>query len=214
MVKNDLGNVRDAPSCRRSRTRRTPLSRLGAALIAVSTLLTWTAEVDADGDLTLAGVQWQPRGTVEWRLTDGELTAESRDDASGYLVSRETYGDLRLRLEVWVGPDVNSGVFVHCTTAEDVSPTHCIEVNLWDAHPDQQWRTGSLVQVASPLAKVETVGRWSEMEILVEGDRIRVSVNGQVTADRSTDRAPTGHLALQASGSGTLRFRAVQLEAR
>jgi len=128
------------------------------------------------------------------------------------LVSRQRYGPLRLRLEVWIEPETNSGVFVGCASPESISPTACYEINLWDRHPSQQWRTGALVGLSPPLSHVDTLGHWNRLEILVEEKRLRVWINDILTADRLTEAPRIGHLALQFSGSGAVHFRHLSLE--
>jgi hypothetical protein len=123
-----------------------------------------------------------------------------------------SYGPLRLRLEVRIEPETNSGVFVGCTPGEAISPTVCYEINLWDRHPKQEWRTGALVGISPPLNHVDTLGRWNRLEILVEEKRLRVWINDTLTADRMTEAPRTGHLALQFGGSGAVHFRWLTLE--
>ena len=97
-------------------------------------------------------------GEMEWRINDSVAEAGPGDSGT-YLITRETYGDFRLFVEFWVGADTNSGVFVRCSSPVEVDPLSCFEINIWDEHPNQDFRTGSIVTLARPTAHVDTVGR-------------------------------------------------------
>lgn len=160
----------------------------------------------------LAEPIWDTQGPQVWERSGGEWRAQGAPAEAGYLVSRERYGAVRLRVEVWLEPETNSGVFVGCASAEPISPTACYEINLWDHHPQQQWRTGALVGISPPLNHVDTLGHWNRLEILVEDKRLRVWINDILTADRMTEALRVGHLALQFGGSGAVRVRHLLLE--
>ena len=155
---------------------------------------------------------WETQGPVIWEQTDAEIGASGGAPEPGYLVSRTTYGPLRLRLAFWIEPDTNSGVFVGCAPGAPISPNACYEINIWDRHPNQDWRTGALVGIAPPLARVETLGRWNRLEILAEEKRLRVWINDTLTTDRLIEAPRPGHLALQFGGTGAVRFRDLALE--
>ena len=155
---------------------------------------------------------WDTQGPVRWEQSADELSAKGSTTDPGYLVSRALYGSLRWRLAVWIEPETNSGVFVGCTPGEAISPTACYEINLWDRHPKQEWRTGALVGISPPLNPVDTLGQWNRLEILVEEKRLRVWINDTLTVDRMTEAPRTGRLALQFGGSGAVHFRHLTLE--
>lgn len=155
---------------------------------------------------------WDTQGPVVWEQSADELRASGSAPEPGYWVSRASYGPLRLRLEVRIEPETNSGVFVGCTPGEAISPTACYEINLWDRHPKQEWRTGAVVGISPPLNHVDTLGRWNRLEILVEEKRLRVWINDTLTADRMTEAPRTGRLALQFGGAGAVHFRHLTLE--
>src|SRR2546430_8381151 len=47
---------------------------------------------------------------------------------SGFLVTKNAYGDFQLRVEFWAGPDANSGIFIRCTDPEKRSEEHTSEL--------------------------------------------------------------------------------------
>jgi hypothetical protein len=56
--------------------------------------------------------------------------------------------------------------------------------------------------------KLDTAGRWNTLEVVANGAHLMSKINGNVVVDTYDDRlnAP-GTIALQAAGTGTIRFR-------
>jgi len=171
---------------------------LALALIATSA----NADNMATDLTTLTAV-----GDVEWRLVDAIAEAGPGEDR-GYLVTTGVYADFKLSVEFWVAAETNSGVFVRCTNPAEITALSCFEVNIWDEHPNQDSRTGSIVRLAKPTAHVDTVGQWNTVEIEVVGDLIVAVFNGVETARlRSGERSAEGHVALQFGGGELVKFR-------
>jgi hypothetical protein len=78
-------------------------------------------------------------GNANWKLADGTVEATS---GSGFLVSKENYGDFEIRVEFWVDEGANSGVYLRCQDANTITDTTCYEANIFDKRPDQSGRTG------------------------------------------------------------------------
>ena len=150
---------------------------------------------------------WTPIGNANWRLTDGTVEATS---GTGFLVSKQSYGDFELRVEFWIAPEANSGIFIRCQNPKAVSPATCYEVNAWDQRPDPLYRTGAIVDVAKPMAMINAANRWNTYEISARGPRLVVRLNGTLTVDVEDTKLARGPVALQAS-MGTVRFRSVQI---
>ena len=106
---------------------------------------------------------------------------------------------------------INSGVFIRCKNQE-LSARDCYELNIWDLHPNQDFRTGAVVTRAVPSAFVETIGKWNTYKIKAQGDHLHVWVNGQQTADIQDSDRSEGYIGLQANGTGEIRFRKVKLK--
>ena len=152
---------------------------------------------------------WQPIGAPVWHV-DSELISAGPHDGSGFLVSNSEYGDFRLSIEFWVEDDTNSGVFVRCARPEelaDINPDNCYEINIWDNHPVQDFRTGSIVKRVMPVAHVDTIGKWNRLVIVVEGQTISVVINDVLTAELANAERPSGVIALQYAGKQRLSFR-------
>lgn len=164
--------------------------------------------IGAEPDLS----SWSRLGDAEVRI-DGNSASVGPREETAYLVSPEEYGDLKLSVEFLIEAATNSGVFIRCSDAVTINPDTCYEINIYDDHPNQDHRTGSIVRLAKPLAHVDTVGEWSLMEIDAIGDLIVVRVNGVETVRLRNDRSAAGYIALQFREGGSLQFRNVSVEA-
>ena len=154
---------------------------------------------------------WQKVGDDPWRVTDDGVAAGPAE-AVGFLVSNDTYADFKLSIEYWVEDDTNSGIFIRCSDAQEIGSGNCYEINIWDSHPNQDSRTGSIVTMLKPLAHVDALERWAKVEIVASGTRIRATFDGELTADLVNERSQSGVIALQYGGTGTLKFRNLLIE--
>lgn len=152
--------------------------------------------------------QWTPIGMANWRVVDGAVQADS--GMGGFLVSKEMYGDFELRVEVWVTPDANSGVFVRGENPKEVTAMNAYEVNIYDMRPDQTYRTGGIVDVAKPMGMVNAGNQWNTLEITAKGPRLIVRMNNMPMVDVQDMKHVRGVIALQA-GTGTVKFRKVDI---
>jgi hypothetical protein len=154
---------------------------------------------------------WQVEGPIEWTVTDGEIVASGSGD--GFLVSDREYGDFHLLVEFRVDATTNSGIFIRCQDRSRIHPQTCYELNIWDEHPQPRARTGAIVmKFMPPMAEVETVGRWSTLDVTARGASIEVKVNGTTTALLEDADPAAGFIALQHWAAGTVKFRRVVLE--
>ena len=62
--------------------------------------------------------------------------------------------------------------------------------------PDEGWQKGQ---------KLVRRGDWNEYEILAQGNRIQLKLNGVVTIDTTDDKASTGVIALQLHAGDPMR---------
>ena len=152
--------------------------------------------------------QWNPVGDANWRIVEGALQA---DRGAGFMVSKTTYGDFDLRAEVWVSNDANSGVFIRGEDPTAITAANAYEVNLYDERPDPAYRTGAIVNIASPTSRVDAGNRWNVFEISAKGPHITVRLNGTQTVDIQNRAHARGVIALQ-GGTGTVKFRTVQIK--
>ena len=165
--------------------------------------------IAAEPDLS----SWSRIGDAEIDIDGNNASNSGPREASNYLVSPETYGDVKLSVEFLIEAATNSGIFIRCSDPAAISPETCYEINIWDEHENPDHRTGSIVRMAPPVAHVDTIGVWSTMEIEAVGDLIVVQVNGVETVRFENDQFASGHVALQFGAGGSLQFRNVTVEA-
>ncbi len=164
---------------------------------------------------------WEQAGDANWRIEDGAAVA---DKGNGFLVSAKDYTNFSLRAEFWVGPDANSGIFVHCTDPKNIGSKNAYEVNIWDDRPEKDYATGAVVGVAKVDPMPKTVGKWSVYEITLNNGVFTVAIDGKKTVDGVKDTQFTkGRIALQhglgnkdAAGvvndKGVVKFRKVEIK--
>ena len=66
------------------------------------------------------------------------------------------------------------------------------------------------MDVAKPLAQVNTGGKWNTIDITARGTRLIVVMNGTKTVDVDDRKFARGPLALQYS-AGTVKFKNVRI---
>ena len=152
---------------------------------------------------------WEIIGDAHWAFEDEELRGAT-EDGTGFVMTSQTYDNFTLELEFNADSTINSGVFIRCSSS-DINPTDCYELNIWDLHPNQDFRTGALITKTKPLAYVETINKWNTYKIKAENSHLQVWINDIMTVDTTDEELTTGHIALQANGTGVVKFRNVTI---
>jgi hypothetical protein len=86
-------------------------------------------------------------------------------------------------------------------------------VNIYDTRPDQAYRTGGIVHVASPTSVINAGGRWNTYQIVARGQRLAVTLNGIRVVEVEDSQFADGPIALQ-YGAGVVKFRNVRIRRR
>jgi hypothetical protein len=153
-------------------------------------------------------------GNANWRVgeQDGGSTVYS-DLGNGFLVTRQSYDDFRLRAEFWADGPANSGIFIRCDNPQQPGANTCYEVNIFDTRPDQTYGTGAIVNVpgatVDPMPKA--ANKWNVMEIEARGPRLIVRFNGEETVDVEDTAHTRGRIALQ-RGAGKIMWRKLEIQ--
>lgn len=152
---------------------------------------------------------WKSESQVDWQVVDGEIRATG--GLVGLLRTTSQFGDYRLRLEFRSEPTTNSGVFLRTSPKPSKPDSDCYEFNI--APADNPFPTGSLV--GRQKSEVEfsngSFDTWHKLEIIAEGGRIAVEVDGQKMLEY-TDPEPLGrgYIGLQFN-AGSIAFRKISL---
>lgn len=150
---------------------------------------------------------WFENGDVKWTIDNQVLTAS---DGLGYAVTKRSYSNFILETEFMPDSKMNSGIFIRCPEVE-FTATGCYEINIADDHPNQEFRTGSIVTHGKPLKHVNSANKWNTYRISAIDNHIEVWLNGIKTADLIDDKSSTGYIGLQVNGEGSIKFRNIRI---
>ena len=180
-------------------------------LIGFVTLIFATSCTPDSETIDLAA--WESVGEPVWSITAAGAKA-GPTELQGNLVSPTSYSDFILRVDFRIDDETNSGVFVRCgsvTGFGDINPFNCYEINIWDNHPNQDFRTGSIVRLKPPDLKVSTLHGWNSYEIIARGSEIQVKLNGRLVNQLDNAELIEGRVALQYWGKKELEFRNLRI---
>jgi hypothetical protein len=170
---------------------------------------------------TLAG--WQVAGNpARFRLENGVLSFLTGGEG-GHLLTTEDFRDFRLRFDFRIARMANSGLFLRAARDGSNPAFSGCEVQILD---DFNWEsvtgsklkpwqfTGSLYGAVPPGERaLLPLGQWNTYEVLYQGSRLAVALNGHTLYDVDTHalapengepfakRAPRGFIGLQHHGS-------------
>jgi hypothetical protein len=185
------------------------------AAVSLSLLATHTvAQNDGDWTVLIEGNQgldnFNQVGDANWHSAS-DFIHVNRGEGVAYLVTPDSYDDFELHIEFMASEDANSGIYMRCQDAMNITDRSCYEANIFDQRPDPAYGTGAIVHVAAvtePYPKA--AGQWNTYAITLQGDHLRVILNGEVTADVRDSQFREGPIALQ-WGRGDLRFRSFRI---
>lgn len=152
---------------------------------------------------------WLKYGDAEWTYSDNELIG-TVSDGEGHIISKNTFDNFILELEFYPDSTINSGVFIRCADYQ-LSPKDCHEINIWDLHPKQEWRTGAIVFKSNPIENIQTINKWNKYKIKAEDYHIQVWIDDVIVSDLTDSTLTTGYIGLQAWGKGQIKFRNIIL---
>jgi hypothetical protein len=147
-------------------------------------------------------------GNASWRIAERAVAA---DRGNGFLVTKQSYDNFKLRAEFYADEGTNSGIFIRCDNPQTPSAQSCYEVNIFDSSPNRDNATGAIVNVAKVDRVPQTELKWNVIEIEAKGPQLNVSVNGERTASVQDTKHARGRIALQYA-SGVIYWRKVEIQ--
>lgn len=156
-----------------------------------------------------------------WKAQAGQIVCVSRgENSGGFIRTARRFSDFVLRLEFRIPPDCNSKLRVRMPEIDLGSVQQiglddlCTPIQIVDDYSPKRnisnptARTGAVYRFAgSSHSLLRPNGHWNEMEVRCEGDRVRVVVNGEQSADISVGDFPelrgrprSGYIALMCFG--------------
>jgi serine/threonine protein kinase/formylglycine-generating enzyme required for sulfatase activity len=170
----------------------------------------------------LTGWKSHPKQPGNWRVKNGVLIGSGEGSERSHLYTdRGDFKDFHLRVEARINDGGNSGLYVRSSfgpawPAKSPMFPYGYEAQI-DSSVDPA-RTGSLyaggtvaVQFTDALVPP---GQWFTEEVIAQGNRITVKVNGQTTAVYRDEKeiSASGHIALQQNNAKTIvEFRKIEI---
>ena len=159
---------------------------------------------------------WRSNNDDSFQIEDGAIVVNGD---VGHLFHERELTDFEFRCEIKTTPGSNSGVFICTKYQERGWPAQGYEVQVNVSHRDPV-KSGSLYNTVKRFDAGVKDGEWYTQAIRVRGNKVTVSINGEVlyefdeppgvTIDR---RLQKGVLALQAHDPGsTVYFRNLTLK--
>jgi hypothetical protein len=139
------------------------------------------------------------------------IQADKRGKDTGFLVTKNSYGNFQILVEFWSSPDANSGIFIRCANPKEITDKSCYGANIFDQRPDPSFGTGGIVHHGKVIKPMKAAGQWNTMDVTAYGSIIVVELNGVKTAEIDHDQFARGPIALQ-HGAGVIKFRKVQIK--
>jgi uncharacterized protein (DUF427 family) len=142
-----------------------------------------------------------------WSVVDGVIVGKNTTEVpvSTYLFTKKNYSDFRLKAKVkLVESEMHSGIAFWGRIAPEKGDPYTYMGHLvmfpsgwgmYDLH-----RRGGLPVDGNPAKKVGKQHDWNDLEILAQGNRVRVAVNGVAVVDyrdNKPDLVAEGPIALQ-----------------
>ena len=114
-------------------------------------------------------------------------------------VNNHDFKNFEFKAKVMTTPGSNSGIFIHTAFQEDGWPKKGYEIQVNNSHTDWR-RTGSVYALQDVKEAPAKDNEWYTQQIIVQGARIQVLVNGKVINDyteTNPEKITTGTFALQ-----------------
>ena len=136
-----------------------------------------------------------------YTVVNGTIDVSAGYGPSGNLYTVDEYTDFIFRFEFcFVRPGINNGVGIRTPQGVDAAYDGMCEVQILD-HDDPIYRDLHEYQVHGSVygvipakrIKLKPLGEWNTEEIVVKGDNIKVTVNGEVIVDGNIREACKGH---------------------
>lgn len=173
----------------------------------------------------------------KWQVVDGALKLTAK--GGGDVVSEKQYGNFDFRFEFMISPDGNSGVMWHVAETDEPPYKTGPEYQILDSAAKNNYqnevKSGRIAGAFYDILPGEPglfrgAGEWNEGRIVIDGPKVTLHLNGEVTAevDTTTERweelladskfadwpkfnkMESGHLCLQ-DHSDVVAFRSMRI---
>ena len=161
-----------------------------------------------DGE-TLDG--WRTNENADsFRVEDGAIVVRGE---RSHLFRTEELTDFIFEGEIKTEPNSNAGVFIHTRYQEEGWPRQGYEIQVNNSYEGDPVRTGSLYNTVKLFSSPVADGEWYTQRIEVRGNKVIVSINGNVLYEFDEPpgveiprRLGKGVIALQAHDPGSVVY--------
>lgn len=161
---------------------------------------------------------------ASWTIADGQIVCHGPRSHLFYMGSDPArpaeFKNFHFKADVMTKPNANSGIYFHTKYQETGWPTSGHEAQVNNTQKDPV-RTGSLYNVVKNFEAPAKDGDWFCEEVIVEGNRIVIKVDGRTIVDHveKTDEVKDGRklsagtFALQAHDPGSeVHYRNIRVK--
>lgn len=142
-----------------------------------------------------------------WKIVEGAFVANGPRCHLYYEGDGKPFKNFHLKVEVMTEPNSNGGIYFHTRYQPEGWPKGGFECQVNNTHSD--WiKTGSLYGIANTGLTAAQDKKWWTQEILVEGNKVTVSVDGKkVLQYVEPARAQAGNEFARKLGEGTFALQ-------
>ncbi|HEX5221274.1 MAG TPA: DUF1080 domain-containing protein [Verrucomicrobiae bacterium] len=172
---------------------------------------------------TFNGWKLATENTNSFRIEDGAFVANGKACHLYYVGDEQPFKNFHLKVDVMTEPNSNGGIYFHTKYQEKSWPKGGFECQVNNTQDD--WRkTGSLYDLVNVSQSLATDKKWWTQEIIVEGRKVTVKVDGKIvleyteplgaTAGKDFERKLSeGTFALQAHDPGSVvRYKNIRVK--
>jgi hypothetical protein len=172
---------------------------------------------------TLAG--WRANENVDsWQVVDGAIVCHGPRSHLFYVgpdvAKPADFTNFHLKAEVMTRPNSNAGIFFHTAFQEEGWPQVGYEMQVNNSFAKDPVRTGSIYNVVKNFMPPAQDDTWFTQELIVQGKRITVIVDGKTLFEfvepegvTGTRKLSHGTFALQAHDPGSeVHFRNLRVK--
>jgi hypothetical protein len=131
---------------------------------------------------TFTGWKMATENTNTFRVVDGAFVANGNRCHLFYVGDEKPFVNFHLKVDVMTDPNSNGGIYFHTKYQAQGWPKGGFECQVNNTHGDWK-KTGSLYDVVNVAQSLATDNKWWTQEIIVEGSRVTVKVDGKTVLE-------------------------------
>ncbi|MEO8425629.1 MAG: DUF1080 domain-containing protein [Verrucomicrobiota bacterium] len=128
---------------------------------------------------TFSGWKLAEENTGTWKIEDGAFVAHGERCHLFYVSDEQPFKNFHLKAELMTEPGSNGGIYFHTKYQLSGWPRAGFEAQVNNTHSDWK-KTGSIYDIASVGISAAQDKKWWTQEIIVEGSKVTVKVDGKI----------------------------------